>query len=117
MAINLAFAEVTETVGTTEHSFTTDTSGPDADTTTGAFQGYFDLSALAVGDTFEIKVYEKVASSGGTQRVVFKATLTGAQAEPHFVTPSLILGVGWDMTVKKIAGTDRAITGRIARAF
>lgn len=116
MTINLAFAETSETVGTTEHSFVTDTSGPDASTTAGTFQGFFDLNALAAGDIFEIKVYETVASSSGTQRLVWKATAAGPQAEPIFATPALILGVGWDMTVKKISGTDRAIVGRIARA-
>jgi hypothetical protein len=103
---------VTETVGTTEWSFTTDTSGPDADTTDGIFQGFFDVSALANGDTFQFRVYEKV-QSGSTQRLVWEGILTNAQAEAVFVTPSLILMHGWDMTWKKIAGTDRSIAGSI----
>ena len=111
MAIAELYA-VTETVGTTEHSFTTDTSGPDADTTDGVFQGFFDVSALANGDTFQFRVYEKV-QSGSTQRIVWEAILTHAQAEAVFVTPSLILLHGWDMTWKKIAGTDRSISGSI----
>lgn len=111
MAISELYA-VTETVGTTEWSFTTDSSGPDADTTDGIFQGFFDVSTLAAGDEFQFRVYEKV-NSGGTQRVVYSATLVGVQAEPVFVTPSFILLHGWDMTWGKIAGTDRSIVGSI----
>lgn len=107
MAISQAFSG-TETVGTTEWSLTTDTSGPDADTTDGIFQCFVDLHALAAGDTFLFKVYEKVLS-GSTQFAVFQAYFTGAQAQPNWVSPSLILLHGWDMTLKKIAGTDRSI--------
>lgn len=115
MAINLSAYVVTETVGTTEWSFTTDTSGPDADTNAGVYQGFFDMSAMAAGDTFSIRVYEKVGGSGTTQRRLFEASLTGAQTSPHFATPPLALGIGFDFTVVKVAGTDRSITGRIAR--
>lgn len=111
MAISELYA-VTETVSTTEWSFTTDTAGPDADTTDGHIQGFFDLNALAAGDEFQFKVYEKIAS-GGTQRLVYQATLVGVQAEPLFVTPMLVLMHGWDMTWKKISGTDRSIIGSI----
>jgi hypothetical protein len=103
---------VTETVSTTEWSFTTDSSGPDSDTTDGVFQGFFDVNALAAGDTYRFRVYEK-ANSGSTQRVVYESILVGAQTEPLFVTPSLILMHGWDMTWLKVAGTDRSIIGSI----
>jgi hypothetical protein len=104
----------TETVGTTEHSMTTDTSGPDADTTPGVFQAFLDLNAVAAGDTFEFKAYEKVRT-GDTQRAIYSARFTGAQGTPIWVSPTLVLGVGWDMTLKKLAGTDRAINWRISK--
>lgn len=113
MAITEAYA-VTETVGTTEHSFTTDTGGPDADTTDGVYQGFFDVNAFAAGDQFQFRVYEK-AQSAGTQRIVYEAILTGVQVHPLFVTPSLVLMHGWDMTWKKLAGTDRSIEGSIRK--
>jgi hypothetical protein len=113
MAITEAYA-VTETVGTAEHSFTTDTAGPDADTNDGVYQGFFDVSALANGDSFQFRVYEK-AQSAGTQRVVYEAILTDVQIEPIFVTESMILLHGWDMTWKKLAGTDREIQGSIRK--
>ena len=96
-----------ETVSTTEWSMTTDTAGPDADTTDGVFQLFVEVAALASTDEFRIRIYEKVRSAG-TQRVVYDATLVGAQPGP-FVSPSLILMHGWDMTIIKVAGTDRSI--------
>ena len=111
MAIAQLYA-VTATVSTAEISFTTNTSGPDVDTTDGIFQGFFDVSALANGDTFQFRVYEKVQSTSN-QRVVYESIISNVQAEPILVTPSLILLHGWDMTWKKLAGTDRSFEGSI----
>ena len=107
MAISEAYAG-SETVGTTEHSLTTDTAGPDVDTNDGVYQCFLDLNALAKGDVFEFKVYEKVGAAS-TQRVVYSVRFANAQTEPIWVSPSLILLHGWDMTLDKISGTDRAI--------
>lgn len=113
MTITVEAFTGTETVSTTEHSLTTDTAGPDTDTTAGIFQAFLDLNALAAGDEFRFNVYEKVRT-GDTQRLVYTATFAGAQGTPVWVSPTLILGVGWDMTLDKIAGTDRAINWRIS---
>jgi hypothetical protein len=113
VAITEAFA-VSETVSTTEHSFTTDTAGPDLQTDDGVYQMFFDVSALASGDEFRFRVYEKV-QSGDTQRIVYETTLVGPQSPPILVFPSLVLMHGWDVTVDKIAGTDRAITGSVRK--
>jgi hypothetical protein len=114
MTITVEAFTGTETVGATEHSMTTDTAGPDADTTSGVFQAFIDLNALAAGDEFEFKAYEKVRT-GDTQRLVYAAAFRHAQGAPVWVSPTLILGIGWDMTLKKIAGTDRAINWRISK--
>lgn len=113
MAITEAFA-VTETVTTTEHSFVTDTGGPDAETSDGIFQGFFDVSAIAAADVFEFAVYEK-AQSGGTQRKIWTQQVSGLQSTPIFVTPALVLMHGWDMTWKRISGSDRSIEGSIRK--
>src|SRR3990167_1874949 len=110
MAITELYA-VSETVSTTEWSLTTDSAGPDADTTDGVFQCFLDLSALLKADLYRFKVYEKV-QSGATQRVVFSADFANAQSEPIWVSPSLILMHGWDMCLVKVSGTDRAILAR-----
>lgn len=103
----MAIAELytgTEAVSTTEHSMTTDTAGPDADTTDGVFQVFVDVSDMVAGDQLQIRIYEKVLSSS-TQRIVYQAILTGAQSEPIWVSPSLILMHGWDATLDALAGT------------
>ena len=113
MAITEGFAG-SETVSTTEWSLTTDTAGPDVDTTDGVFQCFLDLSALLAGDEFQFRVYEKVQAAD-TQRVVYETRFIGVQSPPIYVTPALVLLHGWDMTLDKIAGTDRAITWSIRK--
>ncbi len=103
----MAIAELysgTEAVGATEHSCTTDTSGPDSDTTDGVFQVFLDVSDMVAGDQLQVRIYEKVRS-GDTQRIVYEAILTGAQAQPIWVSPSLVLLHGWDVTLDALAGT------------
>ena len=113
MAISEAFSG-SETVSTTEWSMTTDTAGPDVDTTDGIYQAFIDLNALAAGDVFVFKVYEKTIAAS-TQRLVFHATFAGAQGDPVWVSPSLVLLHGWDMTLDKLSGTDRAIDWSIRK--
>jgi hypothetical protein len=100
----------TETVGTTEWSLTTDTSYDtgDARTTDGVFQVFIDFNALLVGDQYQIRLYEKVLSSS-TQRIAEEWTVVGPLSSPIWVSPAFILLHGWDITLDKIAGTDRAI--------
>lgn len=103
----MAIAELysgTEAIGATEHSLTTDTAGPDVDTTDGVFQAFFDVSDMVAGDELQIRVYEK-CRAGDTQRVVLHETLFGVQSTGIWVTPSLILLHGWDVTLKAITGT------------
>lgn len=113
MAITEAFTG-TETVSTTEWSLTTDTAGPDTETSDGIFQVFLDLSAVAAADVFEFRVYEKVLAAS-TQRKVFAARFADAQADPVWASPSLVLLNGWDMTLIKISGTDRSIDWSIRK--
>lgn len=103
MAITEAFAG-TEAVGGTEWSCTTDTSGPDVETSDGCFQVFLDVSDMVAADVLRIRIYEKVQSSS-TQRVAMEAILTDAQTEPVWVSPALILLNGWDVTLYAISGT------------
>jgi hypothetical protein len=113
MAIS-EYASGTETVSTTEWSLTTDTAGPDVQTDDGAYQVFLELNALAVGDVFEFKVYEKVLSSS-TQRIIYSARFADVQGAPIWVSPTLLLLHGWDATLDKISGTDRSISWSIRR--
>lgn len=112
MAISVTNFTGSETVTTTSWSMTTDTSGPDTDTTVGCFQAFIDLNALAAGDVYEFNVYEK-ARAADTQRLCYYARFANAQGTPIYASPTLILGAGWDMTINKVSGTDRAITWSI----
>lgn len=103
MAITEAFTG-TEAVSTTEHSMTTDTAGPDAEASDGIFQCFLDVSDMVAGDTLQIRLYE-TCQSGGTQRLAKEWILTGAQAEPLWVSDSFILLHGWDWTLDALAGT------------
>jgi hypothetical protein len=94
----------TEAIGATEWSCTTDTAGPDVDTTDGVFQVFLDINDMIAGDELRIRVYEKVLSSS-TQRLVYEHTIAGAQPEPVWVSPSLILLHGWDVTLLANSGT------------
>lgn len=107
--------ETNATIGTTEYSMgLASTAGaPTALTIAALCQLFVDGNALLAGDEFLIQVYEK-AISGGTQRVVQRITILGTM-----LIDSWDLGLlknGYDVTIKKIAGTDRAIPMSLRRA-
>lgn len=64
------------------------------------------VANMAKGDEYRIRVYEK-ASTGATKRAFFDVRISDAQSEP-FLTPHLMLGVGWDMTAQRVGGSNRA---------
>ena len=108
----MAIAELysgSATISTTEISLVSGTSTLQSITTDGIYQVFLDLNALANGDVFELKVKEKVRAAD-TQRVTHIIPIAQAQpGQPNLASPSLILMQGWDVTLIKLAGTDRAI--------
>lgn len=114
MAISEAYAG-SQAVTNDEWSLTTDTTTIATDTTDGVFQVWLDLNAVADGDVFIFRGYEKVGS-GDTQRVFFRQDIANAQGESdNWVSPSFILMHGWDFTLYKALGTDRTITWSIRK--
>lgn len=113
----LTFTNDSATISTTEYSLPADTitGVPTSQTTDGVFQFFIDFGAMVAGDQYEIKLYEK-CDAAGTQRLVETWILTGAQGKPMFVMPSMILGEGWELTVKRLAGSDRSIAWSIRKA-
>lgn len=101
--------EDSASISTNEYSLPADTTSgvPTAQTTDGIYQIFIYISGLTTGDTFEIKIYEKVVS-GGTQRLIDSFRRSDLQS-PAIVIPALILLHGWDITIKKISGTDRTV--------
>lgn len=97
------------TIGTTEYSLSlsSTTGAPASKTDNGSIWCFVDLTNLAAGDQFELRCYEK-CRSGDTQRL-FEAWLFTTGSKSLEATPPLPLANGWDFTLKKIAGTDRAI--------
>lgn len=101
----------TKAVDTTEWSISDATTNGEAKSTAtpievaGVFQVFLDLNDMIAGDQLQIRIYEKVAYTTDTQRIVYQAILTGAQSEPMWVSPSLMLMNGWDVTLDALAGT------------
>jgi hypothetical protein len=114
MAITEAFSG-TASITSTEWSATTNTAGPDAETSDGVFQGYFDLSDMITGDQIQLRVYEKARSSDA-QLLLYESIISGAQAYPLMALPSLILMHGWDFTMKTLAGTSITVNWSIRKA-
>lgn len=114
MAISVQSITGTQAVSTTEWSLTSDSSSIASSTSEGLFQAMVDLNALAAGDVFYFKIYEK-ARTGDTQRLVKTYTFANAQADPNWVSPTIILGAGWDMTLTKgTTAADRTVNWRIS---
>ena len=107
MAISEPYEMDGVTISTTEISIVSGTSALQTITDDGVYQLWVDAGNMAKADEFRIKLYEKVEGTGGTKKVFAQWSLLGVQAEV-FVTPTFILINGWDMTITKIAGTDRA---------
>jgi hypothetical protein len=99
------------TVGASEISLLSGTTSLQNDTTDGVYQVFVDGANMAKGDDFTLRVYEKVLS-GSTKRVAMAWSVSGAQGST-FVTPPLVLMHGWDFTLQKVAGTDRAFDASI----
>lgn len=106
MAISEAYTN-SASISTTEYSLTNNSTTVATQTDDGVYQAFVDTANMAIGDQYRIRVLEKV-TSGGSQLVIYSAVLTGTQTD-NWVSPSLILMHGWDVTVTKLAGTDRTI--------
>ena len=102
------------TVGASELSIVSGTTTLQTVTDDGVYQLWVDAGSMVKGDEYRIRIYEKVEGTGGTKKVVFVATLADVQSE-IFVTPTLILINGWDMTIQKIAGADAAFDASIRK--
>jgi hypothetical protein len=102
-------------IGSTEFSLPNSSTTLTPISTIGVYQIFIDTSAMSFGDQYEITVYEKITASTN-QRTIFNAVLTGIMAD-CWVSPSLILLHGWDVTIQKLAGTDRTMYWSIRRVL
>ena len=111
MAISEAF-NGSASISTTEYDLPSASTTKSSQTTDGIYQLFLDLNALTSTEQYTLKIYEKVQSSS-TQRVVQEVVFAGAQAEPVYVTPSILFLHGWTFTLTKNFGTDRTINWSI----
>lgn len=102
------------TVSTTPISVVSGTTTVSDTTDDGCYQLWVDAGTMAKADEFKIKLSEKVEGTGGTRKTFAEWTLQGVQTEV-FVTPIFILINGWNMTIEKVAGTDRAFDASIRK--
>ena len=112
----ITFTNDYATISTSEYSLPGDTSSgvPTSQTDDGVYQFFIDFGNMVAGDQYRVRIYEKYASAG-TQRLIEEWILTGAQSKPMFVSPTFVLGEGWDCTVLRLAGSDRSILWSIRR--
>jgi len=110
MAISEAYSGSQTATISTEHVLNTTT----PETTDGIYQVWVDTANMVAGDIVELHIKEKVISSG-TIREALIATLSGAQSDAAWVSPSMILMHGWDVTLKQTAGTGRVFPWSIRK--
>lgn len=112
MAITEAYTG-TATVGVTGLSLVSGTTTLQSVATPAVIQVLIDTVNMVAGDEYEIDIKDKVIS-GGVQRSIYMATLDGRQSGP-FLTASLIVYHGWDVTLTKVTGTDRSFSWSIRK--
>lgn len=106
MAVSTHTPQTALSVGATELSLISGTSTLQNNNTSGVYQVSVDCSNMAKGDRFRVRMY-KAVRSGGTKRVFFTVDVYNAQSELLVIPPTMML-YSWDVTIQKIAGTDRA---------
>lgn len=101
------------TISTTEFSLTANSTTLGSNTVDGIYQVWIDAANIASGDEFIVRGLERIKENS-PQREFMNVSLIFAQNAPY-ITPSLILGGGWEFTIRKAAGTDRIITWSIRK--
>jgi hypothetical protein len=112
MAITVAYTG-TATISTTEYSLVTNSTTLASSTDVGVYQIFIETDNMVAGDEYNIFIKEKVIA-GGTQLNIYSATLDGRQGSP-FITPTLVLMLGWDVTMDLVTGTARSISWSIRK--
>ncbi len=102
------------TVGTAPISIVSGTTTVNDIAVSGVYQLWVDAGVMAKGDEFRITLSEKVEATGGSRKTFATFNLQGVQTEV-FVTPTFILMHGWNMTIHKLVGTDRAFDASIRK--
>ena len=105
------YTQTSQSISNVEYSLTANSTSIASLTTAAVVTLWLDAPNMQAGDEFEVAIREKVVT-GGTQRRMILANLVGVQAEP-FVTGPYQVGIGWDLTLLRKAGSDRAFSWSI----
>ena len=105
MAITEAYSGTNGTLGATEFSCPNNAnySSGSPITADGVYQVFLDTSDMVAGDELRVRIYEKCRAAD-TQRIIYESYISGTMADT-WVSPSLILLHGWDVTITATAGT------------
>ena len=107
MAFNFS-QEASATIGTTERSLPANTTSgvPTSQADTCQVQLWLKVNSMAAGDEFLVQLYEKTLSAGSQ---VIWSSWRLVHPVDKLILPAFIVHVAWDLTIKKITGTDRAV--------
>lgn len=95
------------TIGTSEYFLASDSTTATYQTAAVKLKGWLNFSAMVAGDQYQVTIYEKV--NGSAVKVAYgPAYLDGVQATLWEI-PQIWVKEGWEIGVKKLAGTDRSI--------
>lgn len=92
-------------ISTTEYFINADSTSAETNTDNMSVSFHLGLENMVAGDQYQIIFYEKAGAS--TKRAMFTAIATGVSED--FVSPSIRVANGWDIGVKRLAGSDRTI--------
>lgn len=109
--------ENSATISTTEYSLPNNANFNSANVKTddAVVQAFIDMTAMAAGDEYELKVYEKVRGTSTAKDYFGPARIVGPQSAPLRLDVGIVLH-GWDITLRKITGTDRSIEWSVRAA-
>lgn len=94
------------TIGVTEYFLFANSTTASYQTADAILQVFIDFVNMIAGDEYLVKIYEGADVTNA--RVLYSATRVGVQSE-LFVSPAFVVGNKYEVSVDKIAGTDRII--------
>lgn len=110
----IAFTGGTATISTTEYFLASASTTATYQTARLGLELWLDLNAMASGDSFRLRIYEKV--NGGTARLVTDTTYSNAQSPPLKRIEVGLVGEGWEASLLRTAGADRSISWSLRQA-
>lgn len=108
----ITLTQSSATIGTSEYFLASASTVATYQTADVILQVYLDFGALTAAEEYDVRIYEKV--DGTNAETFYYAKVQGVQSF-MWVSPAFVLGVGWEVSVKKIAGTDRSILWTLAK--